>query len=291
VHAFPDHALAKEDIFRGSYLMRNMDVRVGTQQISLLHHDGPRTAVLLIHGNSSCKEVFMNQVDALASAGFAIVAPDLPGHGRSDDAKKPRTIYSFPGYARILADLMNNLGIVRYHIVGWSLGGHVGLELWYRFSAVKSLLITGTPPIPLSARGASRGFVTSPLMDLAGKRTFDRSEIEAYGGAMLGQALDHRKRVARTIARTDGRARYWMLRNGLAGRGINQAMAVQKCTRPLAIIQGRVDPFVNIDYLRGLTYGNLWSRNLVLLDAGHAPHWTKPRLFNHLMLSFLKHAD
>jgi pimeloyl-ACP methyl ester carboxylesterase len=271
--------------------MREMDVRVGTQRLSVLRHDGPRTAVLLIHGNSSCKEVFMSQAGALASAGFTVVAPDLPGHGKSDDAKKPRTTYSFPGYANVLADLMNNLGITRYHIVGWSLGGHVGLELWYRFSAVKSLLITGTPPIPLSAQGASRGFVASPLMDLAGKRTFDRSDIEAYGGAMLGQALDHRRRVARTVARTDGRARYWMLRNGLAGRGVNQAMAVQKCTRQLAIIQGRVDPFVNIDYLRGLTYGNLWSGNLVLLDAGHAPHWTKPRLFNHLMMSFLKHAD
>jgi pimeloyl-ACP methyl ester carboxylesterase len=82
-----------------------------------------------------------------------------------------------------------------------------------------------------------------------------------------------------------------MLKNGLAGCGIDEVKAVRSCRRPLAIIQGRRDPFVNIDYLHGLTYKHLWRHRPVLIDAGHAPHWEQPRIFNRCLFSFLKEVD
>lgn len=271
--------------------MQEHHVDVRGHRISVLHRRGAGPSVLLIHGNSSCKEVFQKQLSALSRAGFGVVVPDLPGHGRSECAKRPSAAYSFPGYALILADLMDRLNAGAYHVVGWSLGGHIGLELWSRQAAVQSLLITGTPPISLSAAGAAQGFLPSPAMDLAGKRHLNPSEVNMYRTAMLGNHLDHRCRVARSVAQTDGGARYWMVRNGLAGHGVNQAHAVRTCQRPLAIIQGRYDPFVNIDYLNRLKYNNIWQGKPVLLDAGHSPHWNKPRHFNNLMVEFLRHVD
>jgi pimeloyl-ACP methyl ester carboxylesterase len=58
--------------------------------------------VLLIHGNSSSKEIFLRQMGMLRRRGFGIVAPDLPGHGASNDARRPARTYSFPGYASVL---------------------------------------------------------------------------------------------------------------------------------------------------------------------------------------------
>jgi pimeloyl-ACP methyl ester carboxylesterase len=251
----------------------------------------PRTPVLLVHGNSSCKEIFKNQIDALRKLGHTILAPDLPGHGESANSRTPRSTYSFPGYVDILTGLLDRLEIDRCHVVGWSLGGHIGLELWQRDPRIASLTISGTPPVKLSPEGVSHGFLPSSVMDLAGTRVFDEHDVLAYGTAMLGHRLDRRTRLARMIARTDGRARFWMLRNGLAGCGIDEVKAVRHCRRPLAIIQGRRDPFVNIDYLRGLTYKNLWGRRPVLIDAGHAPHWEQPQIFNRCLLSFLKEVD
>ena len=250
-----------------------------------------RAPVLLIHGNSSCKEIFSNQIGALRRLGHTILIPDLPGHGESANARTPRSTYSFPGYADILSGLLDRLELDRCHVVGWSLGGHIGLELWHRDPRIASLTISGTPPIKLSPEGVSRGFLPSSVMDLAGARIFDEQDVLAYGSAMLGHRLDRRTRLARMIARTDGRARYWMVKNGLAGYGIDEVEKVRRCRRPLAIIQGRRDRFVNIDYLNGLTYRNLWLHRPVLMNAGHAPHWEQPRIFNSYLSRFLEQVD
>jgi pimeloyl-ACP methyl ester carboxylesterase len=258
-------------------------------RISALTACGTKAPVLLIHGNSTSGEVFAAQIAALRQMDHPAIAPDLPGHGRSDDAKDPETIYSFPGYARILRQLLSRMGINRYHIVGWSLGGHIGIELWHTDSGALSLLITGTPPVSLSAAGAARGFNFTPTMDLAGTEIFGPEEVKAYGNAMLGVELDGCSRWARAIARTDGKARYWMMKNGLAGIGKDQVRAVAECTRPLAIVQGKRDPFVNIPYLQALKYNNLWLKRPILIEAGHAPHLEKPELFNGYLGDFLNY--
>lgn len=61
--------------------------------------EGP--AILLIHGNSSCKEVFCKQYAAPELAEFRLVAFDLPGHGASDDAVDPARNYTLGGYAEM----------------------------------------------------------------------------------------------------------------------------------------------------------------------------------------------
>ena len=271
--------------------MRRVSVDIEGVEISTLVAHGRYTAVLLIHGNSSCNEIFRYQIEQLTRIGHAVVAPDLPGHGRSKNARKPMTTYSFPGYARVLRLLMQRLEIYQYHVLGWSLGGHIGLELWYGQTTVQSLLITGTPPVILSPSGAEQAFKQTAVMRLAGSRIFNRNDVEAYGHAMLGQPLDHRFRIARTIARTDGNALYWMVKNGLRGRGVDEVMAVRECRRPLAIVQGRQDPFVNNDYLRSLRYRNLWNGRPIIVDAGHAPHWQNPTLFNRHLRGFLAHVS
>jgi pimeloyl-ACP methyl ester carboxylesterase len=106
---------------------------------------------------------------------------------------------------------------------------------------------------------------------------------------MLGVELDDRSRWARAIARTDGKARYWMMKNGLAGIGKDQVRAVAECTRPLAIVQGKRDPFVNFPYLQALKYNNLWLKRPILIEAGHAPHLEKPELFNGYLGDFLNY--
>ena len=58
--------------------------------------NGP--VVLFIHGNSSCKEVFRQQLAEFGNQ-YHCVAMDLPGHGQSQDAPDPETSYNMTGYA------------------------------------------------------------------------------------------------------------------------------------------------------------------------------------------------
>jgi pimeloyl-ACP methyl ester carboxylesterase len=263
-----------------------------TGRLSGLFAPGARSTVLLIHGNSSCKEVFARQFDVLRLHGFGVLAPDLPGHGASENAREPTTVYSFPGYASVLGKVLDELGLDDVHVVGWSLGGHIGLELWGSDPRVRSLLITGTPPIRPSPKALREAFTDSPGMDLAGKRDFTPDDALTYATLMLGGPEFLSDHLLRAAERTDGNARFWMVRNGVAGTGADQAELVRTTQKRLAVVQGALDPFLNLQYLHALPYRALWRDEVQMIEtAGHAPHWQTPALFNQSMLNFLGCMD
>jgi pimeloyl-ACP methyl ester carboxylesterase len=83
---------------------------------------------VLIHGNSSSSRAFSHQLDGPVGERLRLVAVDLPGHGASDDAKDPSAC-SLPGHARAVRSVVEALGLGEARFVGWSLGGHIALEM------------------------------------------------------------------------------------------------------------------------------------------------------------------
>jgi pimeloyl-ACP methyl ester carboxylesterase len=73
----------------------------------------------------------------------------------------------------------------------------------------------------------------------------------------------------------------------MAGRGVDEVRAVSESPRPIAVVQGRTDPFIRDGYLEGLRYGNVWKGSPVFVDAGHAAHWQAAESFNAGMVEFL----
>lgn len=267
-------------------MMRRRCVIAG-HGLNLLHRRAGRTGILLIHGNSSCKEVYSKQLTELAKTKFGIVVPDLPGHGASDDSMHPSTTYSFPGYARLLGILMSRLGYESYHVVGWSLGGHIGLEMLAGNRSLRSLLISGTPPIRLTPQGAMEGFRWTGSTALAGRRHFKPDDVRRYANAMMGTRMSDGHHLLRMVGRTDGHARYWMVANGMAGRGTDEVATVTDTDRPVAVVQGAADPFLRMDYLEKVPFKTLWQQRPILIPAGHAAHWQAPRAFNEAMMDFV----
>jgi len=82
-------------------------------------------AVLLLHGSPGSKGDFNSLAPQLAK-NYRVIAPDLPGFGRSSHAVPD---YSIRAHARYALDLMDALGIERAHILGFSMGGGVALDL------------------------------------------------------------------------------------------------------------------------------------------------------------------
>jgi pimeloyl-ACP methyl ester carboxylesterase len=249
--------------------------------------DGP--ALLLVHGNSACKEVFAAQIAAPALVGWRIVAPDLPGHGASDDAPDPAAAYTFAGYAQALAEVIEALHLDRPAVFGWSLGGHAALELVGRGGDIRGLMICGTPPVTATMDCLMAAFNIDPAAEnLTAKRDFTEDDALAYAlhtGGVGGRVDPH---LLAMVRRTDGRAREIMFGSVVAGAPLDERAIVAGLGVPLAIVNGADDPFIRPAYFDTLSAPTLWrGQTLRIPGAGHAPFRQAPAAFNAELAAFL----
>jgi pimeloyl-ACP methyl ester carboxylesterase len=87
----------------------------------------PRT-VICAHGLTRNGRDFDPLARALAARGWRVVAPDLPGRGRSEWLDDPED-YDLPVYAAVMGCLIARIGASEVDWIGTSLGGFIGMHL------------------------------------------------------------------------------------------------------------------------------------------------------------------
>ena len=103
---------------------------------------GDGDPLVLLHGGFGSVEMFGPNVDLLA-AGRRVIGVDLQSHGRSPAADRPMR---FETMADDIADLIRSLGYERAAIMGFSLGGGVGLRMAIQHpEVVERLVLVSTP--------------------------------------------------------------------------------------------------------------------------------------------------
>jgi pimeloyl-ACP methyl ester carboxylesterase len=79
-----------------------------------------------------------------------------------------------------------------------------------------------------------------------------------------------------------------MIAAAVSGWGTDQLRLAETLDRPLAIVSGGDEPFVNNAYRKRLRYARLWEERVhVMPGIGHAPFWEAPALFDTLLSRFL----
>ncbi|HRK18947.1 MAG TPA: alpha/beta hydrolase [Hyphomicrobiaceae bacterium] len=86
--------------------------------------DPARPAVVFVHGAGMDHTCWMPQARAYAYAGWTVLAPDLPAHGRSAGAPLP----TIDAMAAWIMKLLDATGIEKAAIVGHSMGGAIALQ-------------------------------------------------------------------------------------------------------------------------------------------------------------------
>lgn len=86
---------------------------------------GSGPPVLLLHGWGASSELWRPIMDHL-SGGYSVLAPDLPGFGRTPG---PPEGWDVARYARWVLALLDSRGLARVHVVGHSFGGRVAIKL------------------------------------------------------------------------------------------------------------------------------------------------------------------
>lgn len=82
--------------------------------------------VVCVHGVSRTGRDFDMLAAALAAKGVRVIAPDLPGRGRSEWLASPAH-YTDRAYVRAMSTLVARLDVDQVDWVGTSLGGHIGM--------------------------------------------------------------------------------------------------------------------------------------------------------------------
>ncbi|WP_213954733.1 alpha/beta hydrolase [Variovorax sp. dw_954] len=119
---------------------------------------GPAKAtrtVICMHGVSRTGRDFDVLAQALAAEGVRVVAPDLPGRGRSEWLANPAH-YTDRAYTSALSTLIARLDVEQVDWIGTSLGGHIGMMLASESSTPIRRLVLNDFGARVSARALRR---------------------------------------------------------------------------------------------------------------------------------------
>ncbi|TLD24575.1 putative alpha beta hydrolase [Venturia nashicola] len=251
-------------------------------------------AILLIHGNSFDSTIFKFILASPLSKLHRIIALDLPGHGQSANAVNPRRTYNQPGYADCTVELLNILGIKEAVILGWSLGGHIGIEMIPLFPGMKGLMIVGTPPV-----GHEDGELDKAFNFPDGwERSFAaRDDVTPAELALLAEAAADKPPGGQDlpcefydcVKRTDQKARKLMFHHFAEGKCSDQKKIVRETKVPIAVVNGEKDPFINLEFIEQVEFGNVWTGKCISMpELLHAPFYGDPDGFQKLLESFVE---
>jgi pimeloyl-ACP methyl ester carboxylesterase len=141
---------------------------------------GPERAehvVICAHGLTRNGRDFDFIAERLARAGMRVVAPDLPGRGRSAPMANWHE-YGTPLYLSVMTGLIARLDVPHVDWIGTSLGGHIGMELAALQGAPIRRLVLNDFGARIAARALQR--ISSYLIEDT-KQTFPSIEaVDAH---------------------------------------------------------------------------------------------------------------
>ncbi|MHA1913673.1 MAG: alpha/beta fold hydrolase [Promethearchaeota archaeon] len=252
--------------------MKKQTIQVGNNKIAICESEGEGQDVLLIHGNSLSSKSFTKQLEGSVGLKYHIFALDLPGHGDSSPFEDPRNFYNLPGYASVVAELIQHLNLSKLVLVGHSLGGHIALEVSEISSEVIGIIIFGTPPLGIPPE------INQAFLD----HRLEPSLLILEGAEIPQIFIDD-------FNNTDPNARKFLIRNTAKNNFKDELEIVKNMKIPLAIIHGAQDRVINLNYINDVYVPTLWKNEIQVIDnVGHSPQWESPNVFNSILEGFLK---
>ncbi|MDW5498190.1 alpha/beta hydrolase [Pseudomonas lundensis] len=225
---------------------------------------GEGEPVILLHGGIASGDWWGSQIDFLVDHGYQVIAVDSRGNGRSTRSAQP---YSYHLMAADVLALMDTLSLKRAHIVGWSDGAVIGLDIAIHHpKRLNTLFAFG---LNVSPAGVKPGFDQTDTFLAAAERA--QQEYLA-----LSPTPDEFEAFVAQISHM------WR-------REPNYSDAqLRSITRPVAIVAAEYDEAIELDHAAYISATIPTSTWILLRDVSHFAPLQDPHAFNQAMLSYLE---
>ena len=222
--------------------------------------EGP--AMVLVHGLGLSADFWWRNGPPLAAAGFRVLAPDLPGFGKTDGPPH----LTVPDQARAVADWADAIGLGPAAYVGHSVSCQAVLELAATEPARVTAVVLAAPtgdPAPLTRLRQVAGFIADPVFEPLG---LIPTVGEHYLRAGIGRWF-----------------RTWV------ASGSHDALETAKqVAAPGIVLLGKHDPVVRRSFAQALAEALPGGRCVVLEHGAHAVVFDAAEDFNAEVARFLQ---
>ncbi|MEO6629300.1 MAG: alpha/beta fold hydrolase [Aquihabitans sp.] len=257
---------------------------------------GSGPALLLVHGMAGRSSTWKPVMAELAEH-FTVIAPDLPGHGRSD---KPRSDYSLGAYATFLRDLLIDLDIDRATVVGQSLGGGITMQFAYQHPELCERLVLvsagglGTEVSPLLRALTVPG--VDYLMPLAflpvlSQGALKIAELASKVGLKPSAQTVQMFNAYDSLADGDTRTAFLHTLRSVVDRHGQRVSALDRLhlasEMPTLIVWGDRDHIIPVQHAYDAHAAIPQSRLEIFEGAGHFAHAEEPLRFARLLHEFV----
>lgn len=230
--------------------------------------------VVLVHGALNDHRVWARQIQALGARGFAVLAPDLPGHGRSGGP----ALRSVEALADWLIALLDAAGVERALLAGHSMGSLVVLEAASRAPRRAAGLALLGATFPMKVADA---LLATALEDQ--QAAIDMVVTWSHAAWSAPSVTDAARDMMQRLAAGSSAP---LLHTDLAacnayGNGMTAAAAV---TCPVVFVQGSLDKMTP-PRKAGLLTDAIAHASIVTVETGHAMMQEAPEAVSNALLA------
>jgi len=272
-------------------------VAVGTEKstpVELHYEDyGTGRPVVLIHGWPLSGRSWENQVPALISAGYRVIAYDRRGFGQSS---QPWGGYEYDTFASDLDSLLQQLDVKGVTLVGFSMGGGEVARYLGKFGTgrvAKAVFAAAVTPYLYKAQDNPQGGLDEATISqfqngvrkdrIAFLDDFTRLFFSAGGKLQVSEAQRQYARSIGSFASPKGTL------DCIAAFSRTDFRAdLRKISVPTLIIHGDSDAIVPFEVSGKRTHETIQGSQLALIQGGpHGLNASHPEAFNKALIEFL----
>ncbi len=247
-------------------------------------HQENSVALVFIHGRTMSLRIWEQQLGSDLLAGNRLIAMDLPGHGLSGHSSDPMEDYSIHRFIEAIRDLVEELGLTHFLLVGLSMGGHFALEALPHLPGCKGVMAI-TMPITKPA-AFERMYLQTALMG----RVYSLHPVSTDVSSLLRLFLSSKAPEFPAFAeedfyRADPRIHDAITASIVRGDYADETEIIRNSKVPVALVAGLDDQIHDLTYLDNFTLP-LWQNKVLEIRGGHSLCWENAEALNPLLASF-----